>query len=339
MVPTTDLVQLEAVPGLVPVLLDELAAAAVGRPVGEPGPAIVRLAPSGGLAPLAGLRTARDGFLVVGFDVPRPKALLGEEHLRRLLTALGAVRAESPEPFAGFRFSAAGSDSAVFARLADELTRRTDLEHRPDDGEMVLRVRPGPRGWEVLIRLRPRPLSRRPWRTGGFPGALESTAAAAMVRLGAGAEGPVVDLCCGSGTILLEALSTGARSGVGVDSDPAALAVAAHHLQQWSGSGGHLLRGDATQCGLRPGTFDLVCANPPWGHRFGSHDTADQLHDGLLAEAGRLARAGARLVLISHELRRFQAALGRQRLWQVAQRVQLDLRGHHPCIWVLNAPA
>lgn len=336
--PATDLVQLEAVPGLVTVLLDEVTETSAGRLVGEPGPTAIRLVPDGGLAPLAELRTARDGFLVVGFEVPRPRALLGEEHLRRLVGAVGTVEADSPEPFAGFRFSAAGSDSAVFARLADELTRRTDLEHRPDEGEMVLRVRPGPSGWEVLIRLRPRPLSHRPWRTGGFPGALESSTAAAMVRLGGSPRGSVLDLCCGSGTILLEALSGGARAGVGVDSDPEALAMARLHLQRWGGRGGQLARTDATDCGLRPGTFDLICANPPWGHRFGRHDTADELHDGLLAEAGRLARPGARLVLISHELRRFQAAVGRQRRWQVGQRVQLDLRGHHPCIWVLHAP-
>ena len=335
--PPARLVQLEAVPGLIPVLLEEVAEVGAGRVVGDPGPSEVRLVPTAGLSCLAALRTARDGFLVLGFAVPRPRALLGEEHLRRLVEAVATVRSESPEPFAGFRFNAAGSDSAVFARLAEELARRTDLAHRPDDGELVLRVRPGVDGWEVLIRLRPRPLSHRAWRTGGFPGALESSTAGAMVRLG-GAEGArALDLCCGSGTLLLESLAGGARAGVGVDTDRAALEVARLHLERWGGGGGHLLQADAAATGLRPGTFDYMCANPPWGHRFGRHETADALHDGLLAEADRLAAPGARLVVITHELRRFQAALGRQRQWQVTRRVQLDLRGHHPCIWVLTA--
>ena len=337
--PEAGLVQLEAVPGLIPVLVDELAQTGLGRVVGRPGRDFVRATPTDGLTRLAELRTARDGFLVVRFQVPRPRALLGEEHLRRLLDAMTSVRSASPEAFEGFRFSAAGSDSAVFGRLATELNRRTGLEHEPDEGELVLRVRPASPGWEVLVRLRPRPLSHRDWRTGGFPGSLESSTAAAMVRLGGATEGALADLCCGAGTLLIEGLTAGARFGVGVDSDPSALAAADRHLSEWGGLGGLLLAADATAVGLRPGSFDLLCANPPWGHRFGSHESADALHDGLLAEAGRLARPAAKLVVITHELRRFEAALGRQRRWVARHQIQLDLRGHHPCIWVLAPPA
>ena len=38
--------------------------------------------------------------------------------------------------------------------------------YRPEDGQLLIRLRPetdGP-GWEVLARTTPRPLSARPWR-------------------------------------------------------------------------------------------------------------------------------------------------------------------------------
>jgi tRNA (guanine6-N2)-methyltransferase len=335
------LVELEAVPGLVPVLLEEVTELGLGPVVGEAGPGSLRLEPLRPLARMAEARTARDGFLVLIFDVPRPRGLLGEEHLRRLVSAVQAVSSASPAPFTGFRFSAAGSGSAVFARLAGELAARTGLEHLAEDGELVIRVRRSTPGWEVLIRLRPRPLSARTWRMTGFPGALEASTAAAMVRLAGGPGRDVADLCCGSGTILIEALAAGRgdRLAVGVDRDPPALAAARRNLESWAGGRdrtGQLVRSDVSGTGLRSGSLDLIWSNPPWGHQFGRHHLADRLHDDLLTESARIARRQARLVVITHELRRFQAALGRQRHWMIRRRDQLDLRGHHPCIWVLS---
>ena len=61
-------------------------------------------------------------------------------------------------------------------------------------------------GWEVLIRLTPRPLSAREWRVCNMEGALNATIAAAMIEMtDPSARRPrVFNLMCGSGTLLIE---------------------------------------------------------------------------------------------------------------------------------------
>lgn len=64
-------------------------------------------------------------------------------------------------------------------------------------------------GWDVLVRLSTFPLSARSWRAEGYHAAVNATVAAAMVRLSQPRSGDrVVNLMCGSGTILVERLLT-----------------------------------------------------------------------------------------------------------------------------------
>ncbi|MCU4187308.1 hypothetical protein K6U06_23295 [Acidiferrimicrobium sp. IK] len=71
---------------------------------------------------------------------------------------------------------------------------------------------------EVLFRLGSQPLHRRPWKVATGPGTLHPPVAAALVRL-AGSPPLVIDPCCGDGTILIEAATSGAVA-IGADLDP-----------------------------------------------------------------------------------------------------------------------
>ena len=115
----------------------------------------------GPLAPVRDLRTADSACILLRFDIPRPKSLTSDEHLQRIVAAVKAsldvARAET------FRIEAAESESAVVARLAEQLADATDLRYDPA-GDMVLRLRrgqhPGPSGdpgWDVLVSLGTRP--------------------------------------------------------------------------------------------------------------------------------------------------------------------------------------
>ena len=199
----------------------------------------------GPLTDVLTLRTAVAAFVSLHFDVPRPRSLTSGDHLGRIVDAVYAsLRARGSSTF---RFEAAGRDSVAFAKLAAALTEATGLRHDDTGGELVLKVRRGAArssdgrnpgggrpaadvdpGWDVLVRIGPRPLSARTWRVRDYPGAANATIAAAMSRLGGiHEEDRVLNLMSGSGTLLIERLLAGpAALAVGVDVDPDSTAMA-----------------------------------------------------------------------------------------------------------------
>lgn len=291
-------------------------------------------------------RTVGVAYLLVPLDAPRPRALLGHEALARLAAAVESVALAAGtrgERFSGLRLAAAGSGSPVMRRLAAALAERTGLGDDPIAGDLVVRVVPDGRrsrgGWRVGVRLTPRPLSSRPWQVARWRGALEPTLAAAMVVLSRPRPtDTVLDLCCGSATLLASRLLHGpARRAAAVDHDPAALAAAAANLTAAGMPSGYRpALTDARTLGFRDGSFTTILANPPWGHRTGTHGGNRSLYPALLAEAARVAAPRATLVLVSHELRLVQRCLAAQPAWRVRRELPVAVRGHHPHVWVLS---
>lgn len=286
------------------------------------------------------LRLAAAVYRRLAFAVPRPKALLGDQNLRRLATLLRTVAAP-PARFRGFRFAAAGSDSDVFLRLGAALETATGLRFDADGGELLVRVRPVPdgEGWEVLARLTPRPLSARSWRVCNRAGGLNATLAAAMVRVaGVGAGDRYLNLMCGSGTLLVERFLAGPVASItGLDVDPEALACAAANVEAAGAAGAcSLVLGDVRQAPLGVRGYDVITADLPWGDAVGSHRDNARLHPALLDAADRLGAPGVRLALLTHELRLFEKVLRGQDRWRVTRQLQVAHGGHHPRLYLLK---
>jgi tRNA (guanine6-N2)-methyltransferase len=348
----------EVLPGLAPFAAAELEA--VGAETLRAEEDSVSFVHRGDPTGLLGLRRCVAVYAVLAFDVPRPKALLGHANLARLASAIERVLRRSPAgEFSGFRFGAAGSDSPVFQRLAQELSAATGIPQR-EEGELLLRVRPGKGGgWEVLIRLTPRPLSARSWRACNRPGGLNaSVAAAGHDLLGVAGDDSYLNLMCGSGTLLIErALAGGWRRGVGVDIDPAAVECARENLaraaedtaspgrgpsgrEKPAGSNpagtAELVRADATALPFEAGGFDRLSADLPWGDVIGDHARNAELYPLFLTEAARVSAPGARLLAITHELRLFDRALSGQSAWRHARTVRVFHGGHRPGLYLLE---
>lgn len=294
----------------------------------------------GALSEVRRLTTAVAAFVVLHFDVPRPKSLTSGDHLRRIVDAVYAsLRVAGSSTF---RFEAAGSDSAVFARLASELNAATGLKHDEKDGELVIRVRRGVTrseadpGWDVLVRVGNRPLSARPWRVADYPGAVNATIAAAMVRLvGVDAEDRVANLMCGSGTLLIERLLAGpAAAATGIDVSPEAIEASRANLEAANLQRRATL--ETADIAAADGTYDLLLADPPWGTIHGSHATNAELHTTLLREAHRLAAPGARLVVLTHEIKVMERCLRDTDQWTVRSETRVFAKGHHPRIYLLD---
>ena len=124
-------------------------------------PETIFLRYQGDLHELLRLRTIVAVYLVQHFPVPRARALLGQQHFQSLLRQIETVRRLYPvHIFTSFRVSAAGEDSSTFARIKAEISQATGLTFDPEEGELLLRIRPSSleaSGWELLTRISPRP--------------------------------------------------------------------------------------------------------------------------------------------------------------------------------------
>jgi len=294
---------------------------------------------------LLDLRTIVAAFAVLTFGVPRPRSLTSGEYLPEIVRAIQAVRELDPvPPPASFRFDAAGHRSAGFRRLAEELASSTGLPYDQDDGDLLLRFRRAaerPDGWDVLVRLSTRPLSDRPWRVRDFPGAANATVAAAMDRLTRPRPGDrVANLMAGSGTLLVERLLAGpARLAVGVDRDRAVLEDCRENLAAAGlGDRALLLAGDvADDAWLDHGPYDVLLADPPWGTLVGDHAANEALYATLLERAHLAAAPGARMAVLTHEIRLMERCLDRARgLWAPEGVTRVYQKGHHPRIYLLR---
>lgn len=305
--------------GLAPLARDELQRrlGAAVRMGDAPRPDALGFTYRGPLADLLELRSVVAVSLVHVFPVPRPKALLGHQHWVVMAEMIGqAMELWPPGRFQSLRLSAAGAESSVMQRIQQEIAQHTGLRPDADEGDLLLRLRRAPDGWELLVRLSPRPLATRPWRVANMPGALNASLAHAMAQLTQPSPADrVVNLMCGSGTLLVERLALArAALALGCDTDPAALECARQNLA--AAQGYELPHGqpvrlepwDATAVPMPDASFDVLLADLPFGQLIGSHRENEETYPRLMAEATRLAAPGARMALITHEVRLLEHA-------------------------------
>jgi tRNA (guanine6-N2)-methyltransferase len=255
---------------------------------------------------LSTLRSVVAAYVVEAFEVPRPRALLGQANLDRLVDSAARIVHSQTEAFATLRVSAAGADSAVMARLKAELAARLRLEASESGGDLLLALRRSSSGWEVLLRTTPRPLSARAWRVCDLPGALNAIAAHVLATLSQPrADETFVNIGCGSGTLLIErlALAPVARM-IGYDIDPTAIACARRNVEASGFAASvELAACDATHMPLAPESVRTVVADLPFAMRMGTGRANAELYPALLAEARRVLTSDGRVVVVTTQHR------------------------------------
>jgi tRNA (guanine6-N2)-methyltransferase len=279
-------------------------------------------------------------YAVLSLPARRPRELLETSAQQRIQDLIEQVRRAKPrQRFSALRLRAAGADSPDMRRLAEEIAGRAGLPVG-EDGDLVVRVRRAPTAgeWELLVRLTPRPLSTRSWRTGDYPGAVNATIAASCLDLlGVGAEDSLLDMTCGSGTFLIEQLHDVApRRAVGVDLSEQALELARGH-QRAARRRGRIdwVHGDVLEAPLEGG-FTRLVTNPPWGTLHGEHESNEQLLADLMSRAAGLAAPRSRLAILTHEIRRMHAALEGRASWRLLDEHRFFQKGHHPRLFLLE---
>lgn len=275
------------------------------------------------------------------FDIPRPKAFLGHQHLTHLVELLSNTCQNWEEDSITFGIGAAGSDSSVMQRIKQELSQTLNVPLADDEkGNLYIRLLPAYRkqGWEVLIRLTPYPLATRQWRIQNIPGALNATVAYAMTQFANISEkASVVNLCSGTATILIEhAKRRNYDTMIAIDNDIGMLQAASQNIK--ASQRNHEIKqihGDAQQTPFPENSIGCIYADLPFGHHVGSHNENEWLYPSILEESARIAKQGATFVALTHEIQLMEQTLETSR-WKTKLRKKINLSGLHPQIFVLE---
>lgn len=129
-------------------------------------------------------------------------------------------------------------------------------------------------------------------------GALRPTLAAAMVGLAGTPAGLLLDPCCGSGTILAEALAAG-WSAEGTDVDPVAVETASR-----TAPGAGIALGDARDLLLPDDCVRACVSSLPFGPQRAAPAEWPAWACTVLAEMSRVTRSGGPVVLLAPDLPR-----------------------------------
>lgn len=269
------------------------------------------------------------------FRVARPRTLLSPEHLAMLVQDISSVMSITPaDQYKGLRLDAAGSNSPTMQRLGLKIEEQLGLPFRNDTGDLVITLRPGKVGWEVLYRVGNRPLGTRRWRKVNYRGSLNGTIAAALVELSSPSRRDVfLNLMCGSGTIMIERIKRGeVRAMVGVDNSSTALIASEQNCAEAGLIGQILLvKGDARRLPFEDGSFDKLCVDLPWGESIGTRAANVSLYKGTFEESHRLCRTGGKLVVLTQDQRALKAVANDvERRWQLVEERSFVQRGFHP---------
>ena len=157
-------------------------------------------------------------------------------------------------------------------------------------------------------------------------GALRPTVAAAMVELAGSPDGVLLDPCCGSGTILVEALAAGWHAE-GTDIDAEAVAAA-----EQNAAGAAVQLGDARELLVADDSVRACVSNLPFGRQFSVPGAWQDWSAAVLAEMSRVTRSGGSVVLLAPGLPRESIP----RPLRLRKQVPIKLLGTEPSIWVFH---
>jgi tRNA (guanine6-N2)-methyltransferase len=333
--PTGSSFEIEVIPGLEEFAIQEIRQRfpRATEPERLPREGRLGLRIAADLPRLNQLRSVVAVHAVEWFDLPRPKAMLGHQNFERLLELARRVVSTFPVgTFGTFHVSAAGADSPEFTRLKEELAGQLGLANNDREGDLLLTFRrppPEQSGWEVLIRTSPRPLAARSWRVCDLPGALNASVAHVMVTLANPRDDDVfINVCCGSGTLMIERLKVGpAKAVIGYDIDPRALDCARENLKA-SGlaDATQVVLHDARQLPLPSSSVDTIVADLPYAMLVGSGAENRVVYPEILKEAARVARPDASFVLITTQ-RKLMAELleNPARQWRCVRTIPIKI--------------
>ncbi|HVU12495.1 MAG TPA: methyltransferase domain-containing protein [Phototrophicaceae bacterium] len=296
------------------------------------------------LAPLLDLRTVDDVYLDLatwtGIGHTRDVLAVLQWHATQLDLASAAEQIKALRPLAERPvFSVTASFVGKRNFSSDEIKQTVKegvreisaWNYSPDDREadLNLRVFIEHENAYVGLRLSKSPLHERAYKQVERAGSLKPSVAAAMLRLADFQPNQtLLDPCCGSGTILIEAVLTGTQARGG-DSDDEAVEAARLNAQAAQVEIA-LAHWDARQLPLANGSSERIVTNLPWGRQVAVDDELARFYRAVCAEIERVLAPGGKAVVLTSA----PSLLAFERLRPVEQ-IEISLFGQTPTISVL----
>jgi 23S rRNA G2445 N2-methylase RlmL len=270
---------------------------------------------SGSIASLCSLRSVDDVFLEIATwtGIGRPRSSLARlRHLGASLDVHAAaascshLRPVSMPPtfsltvsFVGKRNYTSEDIKAVLAATIESTHRGWTYQQDDRYADLNVRVFLEHEMATVGVRVGKTALHDRWYQRAHLPGALKPSIAAALVLLAKTTPTThVLDPCCGSGTILIEAALQGAIV-CGGDSNPLAVAATQTNLAA-AGVKASVQQWDATSLPISDATVDRVITNLPWGRQVQVQEAMSSLYQRLFAQMRRVLAPWGRLVLLTN---------------------------------------
>jgi 23S rRNA G2445 N2-methylase RlmL len=289
------------------------------------------------------LGLVEDVFIEVGRTLraegDRPAWIAGQLWRPKRVQRALSVWAEEVRPLAGtmtFRVIARVLQERSFLRtdLRRQLTRAIQRD-RPrwrveDPAQIEVWVSEYAQGQFVAgLRLSDQRMRQHGSRAVEREGALRPTVARAMVLLAGEPGGVALDPCCGSGTILREALAAG-WDARGLDIDPDAVRAARRNAP-----GADVRVGDARSLELADRSVAACVSNLPFGRQYSVQGDIHAWLRSVLGEMARVTRPGGQVILLVPQLPR-AVVPGTLRL---RDRFRIRLLGTATTIWVFDRTA
>jgi SAM-dependent methyltransferase len=331
-------------PGLGPLLAAEVdrhpGLQRMGQPAFDGRADLVFFQSARGVDPTVALRTAEDVFVLLSYATSEadPQRLTSRLVQRERLERALSVWSRLVRPLAsamGYR--------VIVRVLSEENFRRTSLRsvvsaavacHRPrwrveDPADIELWISElSDSRFVAGVRLSDKSMRQRGGREIERQGALRPVVAAAMVALAGEPKGLLLDPCCGSGTIVGEALAVGWRGcGSDIDDDAVAIARRNHPACEFR-------QADARELPFADGEADALVSNLPFGKQFEVQGDRKAWLRSMLTEAARVTAPGGRIVvLVAPPL-----PDPRQQDLELVDGYEIRLLGTRSTIWVIGRP-
>jgi tRNA (guanine6-N2)-methyltransferase len=301
----------------------------------------------GDLASLCTLRTVDDVFLELATwrEIGRPRSSLQQLHhlagtldLHPAKAHLARLRAMRRFPQFSLSVSFVGKRNYTSEEIKEVMAKALEHTHRGwryqgDDRQADLNVRVFLEQdvATVGVRISKTPLYDRSYQRVHLPGALKPSVAAALVELAQiTSTTTVLDPCCGSGTILIEAALQGANASGG-DSNPTAVAAAQANVAA-AGVTVPIFHWDAASLPLANASIDRVITNLPWGRQVSVETALPVLYRRLFTQMRRVLAPAGRLVILTSA----PELLDPLDLSYV-ERIKISLFGQRPTILVFSS--
>jgi tRNA G10 N-methylase Trm11 len=277
---TTSLLKLSFIPGLTEVVLREVAEYPELLVV-ESGTDFVYLKGVQDFEQVKKFRSITNAYLVLQSAELNPHYI--SKHKSILGGLIESVIVDKSQKFKSFKLSCAGSDSAE-VREIEKYIKETFKLIPAEDADMKIHIGKIGDLWEVGVQVTSRPLSLRDYKTANIPGAMNPTIAYAMNSLcDIESAQSYLNVCCGSGTLLIEAgLLNPNIKLVGFDNDGIHIAKAVQNIKQAGLIKRVTLKNADVLDAPDLGTFDIIVSDLPFGMQIGKGNDLSALYQSFV---------------------------------------------------------